>query len=90
MANESLTPEQVDALLQKLSSDDAFRALFQKDIGAAFQQLPGSPKPPSDLSPGCCLMPAKLASREQIAATRKALGADATSRVTYKPHLLEA
>jgi putative modified peptide len=90
MAGYKLTQEQADALLGKLSSDDAFRDLFQKDIGAAFQQLPGKPAAPPSLSPGCCLQPKKLASKEQLKTARTALQSTLTSLVEYKPHLLEA
>jgi putative modified peptide len=90
MANETLTPEQVDALLGKLSTDDAFRELFQKDIGAAFKQLPGSPSPPADLKPGCCLMPAKLMSAEKIAGARNAIAERFVGMDSFKPHMLEA
>jgi putative modified peptide len=89
MADYKLTQEQADALLQKLSTDDDFRALFQKDVGAAFQQLPGKPAAPADLTPGCCLVPKTLASKAKIAATRSALLSTLTSRVEHKVFLLE-
>lgn len=88
MGGFKLSQAQADALLDKLAKDDAFRALFQQDIGAAFQQLPGSPAPPADLTPGCCLQPKALASKEQLAASRDALRSTLTSLVEYKPHLL--
>lgn len=89
MAEFKLTAEQADALLDKLSSDPAYRELFQKDIVAAFAQLPGQPSPPADLKPGCCLDPKTLAPPEQIKATREALSKSLTSLVQYIPHLLE-
>jgi putative modified peptide len=89
MADFKLTTEQADALLDKLANDAAYRDLFQKDVAAAFALLPGAPLPPPDLEPGCCLEPEKLASPEQILATRDALRKSLTSLVEYKPHLLE-
>jgi putative modified peptide len=89
MADYKLTPEQVDALLDKLTNDPAYRALFEQDKKAAFAQLPGSPLPPTDLEPGCCLEPKTLASPEKLKATREELSKNLTSFVSYLPHLLE-
>lgn len=89
MADYKFTPEQADALLDKLANDPAYRALFQQDKAAAFARLPGSPALPPDLEPGCCLDPEKLASPEKIKATREALSKNLTSLVNYLPHLLE-
>ena len=89
MAESTLTSEQVDALLQKLSTDDNFRALFQSDLAAAFKQLPGSPPLPPGLDQGCCMMPGKLASAEKIGETRKAIAAKLLGLDFLKPHILE-
>jgi putative modified peptide len=89
MADYKLTPEQADALLHNLSTDEGYRSLFQTDLTAAFAKLPGSPKPPDDISSGCCLEPQKLASMEQIQQARTALQKSLTSLIEYKPHLLE-
>lgn len=89
MATYKLTPEQADALLNKLATDDAFRDLFQNDIGAAFKQLPGQPSPPPDLTPGCCLQPRQLASKEKLSQARDELYKSLTSLVEYKPHFIE-
>ena len=89
MADFKLTTEQADALLDKLANDPAYRDLVQKDVAAAFAQLPGAPAPPADLDPGCCLEPEKLASPEKIRASRDALRKTLTSLVQYLPHLLE-
>jgi len=89
MAEYSLTAAQADALLQRLTTDDSFRKLFVDDLTAAFQQLPGAPKPPPDLEPGCCLRPRQLASAESIRATRDALFTTFTQKLGLIPHLLE-
>lgn len=89
MADFKLTAEQADALLDKLANDPSYRELFQKDVAAAFALLPGAPKPPADLEPGCCLEPESLASPEQIRASLDALRKTLTSLIQYKPHLLE-
>lgn len=89
MADFKLTTEQADALLDRLANDQAYRELFQKDVAAAFALLPGAPKPPPDLEPGCCLEPESLASPEKILASRDALRKTLTSLVQYLPHLLE-
>lgn len=90
MAKVPLTPEQADALLKKLSTDDAFRTLFQQDIEAAFKQLPGSPPPPGDLEEGCCLRPLKLAPANKIADAQKAIAENLAGKGTFQPHMLEA
>ena len=90
MAGEPLTSEQVDALLQKLSTDDAFRKQFASgDLAGAFSQLPGKPPVPPDLEPGCCLLPKSLASKEQIAASRQAIAEKLKGQNTHTPHVLE-
>jgi putative modified peptide len=89
MADFKLTTEQADALLDKLTNDPDYRALFQKDVGAAFAQLPGKPAAPANLEEGCCLKPKSLASPEQLKASRAKLAGTFTSLVEFLPHLLE-
>lgn len=89
MADYKFTPEQADALLDKLANDPAYRTLFQTDKAAAFAQLPGSPAVPEGMEAGCCLDPKVLASPEKIQATREALSQKLTSMVNHLPHLLE-
>ena len=95
MADYKLTNEQATVLLKKLSSDDDYRKLFQNDLAAAFQQLPGQPAPPEppkgepDLEPGSCLRPTKLASKEKIAEASGALLETLTSYVSQKIFMLE-
>jgi putative modified peptide len=66
MAGTPLTPELVDKLLDKLGSDDQFRADFQKDPDAAMRQLGA----PANFKSGKC-NPHQLASKEEIQRTRK-------------------
>lgn len=84
-----LTPQQVDALLDKLSTDDAFRKLFTTDLQAAFDQLPGKPQVPPNLPPRCCLLPQELASKQKIADTRQDIASKLTGQGSHIPHLLE-
>jgi putative modified peptide len=65
----ALTPEQVDKLLEKLSSDDQFREDFKKDPEAALGQLGAAANPQRH---GC--WPVKrLASKDEIGRTREKL-----------------
>jgi len=76
MAN-NFSPEVADKLLEKLSSDDDFRALFEKDPRAALSKL-GHETPEADRGvkgsdPLMCVSSKPLASKEQIRAARKDL-----------------
>ena len=84
-----LTPAQVDALLDKLSTDDAYRTLFVTDLKAAFAQLPGSPPVPPNLPPRCCLLPKQLAPKEKIAEAKQDIASKLTGQSSHIPHLLE-
>ena len=84
-----LTPAQVDALLDKLSSDDAYRKLFVTDLPAAFAQLPGAPTVPPNLPPRCCLLPEQLAPKEKIAQSRQEIAGKLTGQAVHTPHALE-
>jgi putative modified peptide len=65
MAATPLTPDLVDKLLDKLSSDDQFRADFQSDPQATMIQLGA----PADFECGECWFD-RLASKDQIQNTR--------------------
>jgi putative modified peptide len=83
--NESLTPQHADQLLDKLSTDDAFRAAFQKDPEAALKQLGITHKYYK------CTKPQKqLASKEAIAKGRDQLRSMLTAKLDQSPHRLEA
>ena len=56
----------VDQLLDRLASDDVFRALFVKDAEAALRSLEHLPRP-GDVA---CLRATKLADKATIAAVR--------------------
>ena len=84
-----LNNEQATALLDKLSSDDTYRELFTNDLAAAFAQLPGKPSVPKDLSPGCCLMPVKLASKATIAQSKQKMIEGMSAMQPYIPKVLE-
>ena len=82
---EPLDPNVVRKLLDLLSTDDAFRDLFQRDAHEALVQAGWVPAPGTDpsedmaaLSSGSCLQlqsGATLASKEQIAGQRSKLEA---------------
>ncbi len=87
MANE-LNAAQIDALLDLLSSDDDYRALFVRDLGKALERLPGKPAIPANVTPGSCLRPTQLASKEAIAKAKASLS-QRMSRETHIPKILE-
>jgi putative modified peptide len=87
---DQLTGEQVNALLDKLSTDDDFRDLFTRDLGAALQQLPGKPGIPKDCQPGGCLRPVKLADKATIAKSRQKMYEGMTAMQPHIPKVLEA
>lgn len=72
MAAEKLSAELVAELLEKLSSDDDFRAIFEKSPAAALAKLGYSPREAS-ASAALCLQVVSLASKEQIRASRAEL-----------------
>ena len=83
----NFSPEFADTLLDKLASDDAFRAAFDHNPRAALKQL-GYETPPADrdvrgADSVMCLYSAKpLASKEAIRAAHSALKAQMTSAST--------
>lgn len=85
MAN-NFTAEVADRLLDKLSSDDAFRDQFSNDPRAALASL-GHVTPAEDVDKrgsdpiNCCTMKGPLASKEKIAAARAVLKTQLTSRI---------
>lgn len=78
MVTDTLPAAIVDALLDKLASDDAFRDAFARDPGAALAAL-GYRAREGTQSPAMCLNVGTLASKEQIARSRDALRAAMTS-----------
>lgn len=86
---KNFTREFADKLLAKLSSDDAFRALFKKDARAALKEL-GYETPAEDLGvegsdPVLCCTGGDLAlaSKEDIAASRQKLQAQLSGSVFH-------
>ncbi len=76
----------VAQLLTKLGSDDAFRALFQKDPAAALKQV-GAPDPEGS---ALCLKVAKLADKEAIKAAHAALTTQLAGNLGQHPPVLLA
>ena len=70
MQNGKMTHDEAVALLRKLSSDDVFRAQFEKDPATALKQI-GMAAADVDASPSSALSPAPLPPKEQF---REALG----------------
>ena len=68
MAQLPLPANIVDQLLDKLSTDDAFRTLFESDPEAALTKLGYTPPPGS-----CDCMKGRLADKKTIAATGAAM-----------------
>lgn len=64
----SLTPQQVDTLLDKLGSDDAFRELWSTDTAAALKSI-GIP----EAAAACFGNVKSLASKDKLQASRSAL-----------------
>lgn len=71
----SLSEDTVDALLDKLATDDGYRALFQKDPRAALAQVGHKPSADPAVTEGAwaCMAVGELASKETIKATRDSL-----------------
>jgi len=79
MAGQPLPHNVVETLLEKLATDDAFRALFQKDPEAALKQA-GSTNPKQDCA---CLNASNLPSKQAIQQTRAALLTQLTSQLSH-------
>jgi len=74
---KNFSPEVVEKLLDKLSTDDHFRELFQKEPHAALRQLghetPEGERGVKGSDPMMCFAGAALASKEEIKASRSKL-----------------
>ena len=70
-----LSEDTVDTLLDKLSSDDDFRAQFQKDPRQALASVGHKPSADASVAEGAwmCMDVKQLASKEAIKASRDAL-----------------
>ena len=80
MAVEKLSATLVDKLLDKLSSDDDFRSLFEKSPAAALAELGYQPADEAQ-SAALCLAVTSLASKEQIRASRAELHTALSARL---------
>jgi putative modified peptide len=74
MSNQ-LSEETVDALLDKLSSDDDFRDSFQKNPRRALASLGHGPSADAKVQSGAwsCMTVSRLASKDSIKASRDTL-----------------
>jgi putative modified peptide len=83
----------VDALLDKLSSDDGFRVEFQRDPRAALAAIGHAPAADASVASGiwACCVTKELASKEGIRASRIALRNQLLSaQASLHPITLEA
>jgi putative modified peptide len=78
----------VATLLDKLGSDDDFRALFTNNPEAALKKAGASDADAKSCAG--CLKVAKLASKDAIKASRQALTAQLTGKLTQTPIHLNA
>ncbi len=89
-----LSEELVDKLLDKLSSDNEFRAVFQKSPRIALAYLghePAASASESDKGAWTCMACTKLASPEAIKASRTELRNQLiSSKARYEPITLQA
>lgn len=88
MANNAkpLPAKVVASLLEKLGSDDVFRSLFEKNPAAALRQV-GAPDPDDCAR---CMKVKKLASKDTIKASSKALTAQLAGTLNLTPVTLNA
>jgi putative modified peptide len=87
-----LSEDTVDTLLDKLSSDDDFRATFSKDPRAALASVGHKPSADTSVAEGAwmCMGVSQLASKEAIKASRDALRQQLLSaKAGYNPISLE-
>lgn len=91
MANNEKTapldPQIADRLLDRLSTEDAFRELFQNDPRTALEQV-GYQAPPEAFH-SCCKVQ-ELASKETIAKAREAIREMLISGLAYTTPQLDA
>lgn len=88
-----ISPQVVDALLDKLSSDDEFRSQFEADPRAALASIgeeSAKSAKPGDRGVWTCCTVNKLASKEQIQAARQSLRNQLSAEGVYSPFHLEA
>jgi len=81
----SLTSAQVDALLDKLSSDDEFRALLLRDPASALKQI-GAPSELADCFTKC----KQLADPQTLKASRAVIQQQLGSTLSANIHDLSA
>jgi putative modified peptide len=89
----NIPPKIVDALLDKLSTDDAFRDRFQADPRAALASLGDEEArnaPPDAPGAWACCKVTKLASKEAITASRAELTKQLSGAVMFTPFKLQA
>ncbi|MBO9829726.1 NHLP-related RiPP peptide [Xanthomonas sp. A2111] len=90
---ENSTPHPIDPaaaakLLELLSSDDAFRAAFQKDAATALTSIGVSLEGNAEV---CCMQVQTLASKEEILAAMELLLKYLVSEAVFQnPHCFEA
>jgi len=83
-----LDPKVADKLLELLSTDNDFRARFEKDPTTAVQSLGHTVPEGVQLS---CMDTTMMASKEEIAAARETIKDFLTSAAAYSnPHCFEA
>ena len=90
---KKISPKVVDALLDKLSSDDDFRSRFKTDARAALAELGDDDArnaPAGSSGAWACLAVTELASKEAIAASRAELARQLSSEVMFTPFKLQA
>lgn len=97
-AHEPLQPEVADKLLEKLSSDDDFRDLFQRDATAALAQV-GHPPAQKLVASGsyyptdafACMTTTQLASKDAISQARQQLTGTLTGSGSHTdPHRFDS
>ena len=79
----TLEATHVNALLDRLATDDVFRELYKRDTRAALRAV-GVPE-----AAAMCIATKNLASKETFVAARDALFAQLSSTLMYTPFLLE-
>jgi putative modified peptide len=88
-----LSPKIVDALLEKLASDDVFRAQFQSDPRSALASL-GDESARSgtmdEQGAWACMTVTQLASKEQIKSSRAELSKQLSAEALFSPFHLQA
>lgn len=90
--SNTLSDETAAKLLDKLASDDDFRALFQKDPRQALAQVGHAPAADASVTDGIwnCMTVSKLADKQAIAASRDTLRKQlSTAQAGAQPITLE-